>query len=36
MGNSPEIIHFELEPDLDPEPKTVSEHGPRILTLHAL
>ena len=23
MGNSPEIIH------LDPEPKKVSEHGPR-------
>jgi len=28
MGNSSEIIHLKPEPDLDPEPKKVSEHGP--------
>ena len=27
MGNSPEIIHFELEPDLDAEPEKLCEHG---------
>jgi len=29
MGNSPEIIILKLEPDLDPEPEKLSEHGTR-------
>ena len=28
MGYSPEIIHFETESDLDPEPKRLVNTGP--------
>ena len=33
IGNSPEINHFELESDLDPEPEKLCEHGTRWSTL---
>jgi len=33
MGNNPEIIHLKLEPDLDPEPEKLSEHGALLICL---